>query len=248
MSDPEPRTRRAEAGTHADEEYAEPFLAGYAEGVRSALKDLIGQASRGHTVGELRMLMQSRLAHLPEEIELRRQRLLATPQVSPWAPVLAPTGPPRPWGGGGGVTPRPAAGTPILFREDRPRRAVELADSAAGRFDGLVVVSPDPPAFPSVSPERLHTLLVDPTSPTLTLESLAGRLNALLQTPGAKLVYLDAIETISLQDGGETAVRFVNWVLGQARAAGSAVVATIHPRALTAKDQSLLERAFQVVL
>ncbi len=247
MSDPSSPERDDEGGANPDEEYAETYLAGYAEGARSVLKDLLGQASRGPTVGELRFIVQSRLAHLPEEVGLRRQRLLAVPRASPWTPVLPRLGPPRPWGGGA-ASPRLVAGAQVLVREEHPRRAVELATEAAGRFPIIVIVSPDPPPFTEVPSGKIRAFVVGAGGPGLTLESLAGQMNGLMQTTGGALVYLDGIETISLQDGGETAIRFVNWVLAQARESGSAVVAAVHPRVLSPKDQSLLERAFQVVL
>jgi hypothetical protein len=247
VSDPSSPERPDETGTNPDEEYAETYLAGYVEGARSVLKDLLGQASHGRTVGELRVLVQSRLAHLPEEVELRRRRLLASPRASPWAPVLPRPGPPRPWGGGV-ASPRLVAGSQVLVREERPRRAVELAREAVGRFPIALIVSPDPPSFMDVPAEKLRTFVVGAGGPGLTPESLAGQLTGPMQAEGGALVYLDGIETISLQDGGETALRFVNWLLAQARESGSAVVAAVHPRVLSPKDQSLLERAFQVVL
>ena len=247
MSDPSPTEPTETTRGNPDEEYAETYLAGYTEGARTALKEILGQASRGHTVGELRFLLQSRLAHLSEEVELRRRRLLAAPRASPWGSLLSRPGPPRPWGGGA-AEPRIAPGSQVLVREERPRRALELARAAAARFGFMVVLSPEPPDFPGVPPEKLRAFVIGPAGPGTLLESLAGQVDPLLRGREGALVYLDAIETITLQYGPETSGKFVNWILARAREGGSAVVASIHPRVLPPKDQSLLERAFQVVL
>lgn len=248
MNDPSLPEGNGRPGPNPDEEYAETFLAGYADGARSVLKELLAQASRGHTVGELRFLVQSRLAHLPEELELRRKRLLAMPPRSPWgpAPSLRP-GPPRPWGVGT-PTLRLLAGSQVLVREERPRRAVELATEGASRFERLLVVSPDPPAFSEVPSEKVQRFVVGGPGAGPSLESLGGSLRGPLEAPGGALVYLDAVEAIALQDGAEPALKFVNWLVGYTRERENAVVAAVHPRIMTAKDQSLLERAFQVVL
>ena len=247
MSDDASPGPNGETGTGPDDDYAPTNLAGYHEGARSDLRDLLDQASRGHTVAELRLLVQSRLAHLPEELELRRRRLVALPRSSPWGLTPSHSGPPRPWGT------RPASvrvvpGSQVLVREERPHRAVELAREAAPRFGLLVVVSPDPPPFPGVPEAKRRTISLPAGGEGPSLESLAGQMGGLLRTPPGVLIYLDAIETVSLQDGAETALRFVNWVLAQAREHGGAVIAAVHPRVLPPKDQSLLERAFQVVL
>lgn len=247
MSDPNANGTNGDVGTNPDEEYAETYLAGYAEGARSVLKELLGQASRGHTVGELRFLVQSRLAHLPEEVELRRRRLLAAPQTSPWAPVLPRAGPPRPWGAAPPAL-RILPGSQVLVREERPRRAVELTLEGAARFSRLLVISPDPPTFSGVPPAKVERFVVAAAPGGATLEAIGGSVRGPLESREGALVYLDAVETIALQDGPETALRFVNWLLTYTRERPNAVVAAVHPRVLAAKDQGLLERAFQVVL
>ena len=68
----------------ADEEFARTYAAGYEEGVRSALREVLQHASRGHTAQELRILIESRLARLSEEVELKRKGLLAPPRRPAW--------------------------------------------------------------------------------------------------------------------------------------------------------------------
>lgn len=248
MNEGSPSERDESSATaNPDEQYAETFLAGYSEGARAALKEVLAQAARGHTVGELRMLVQSRLAHLPEELELRRRRLLAVPRTSPWQSLLPRRGPPRPWTGGS-PEPRVAPGSHILVREERPRRAVALAQEAAPRFSRVLVVSSDPPAFPRVAAESLRVFSVGSADAGPTLESIAGQMGREIPPEGGGLIYVDALETIALKDGPDTAVRFVLWLLDRARDARCAVVAAVHPRVLPPKDEGLLERAFQVVL
>ena len=66
--DPAPPAR--DDAPRPDEEYARTYADGYEEGVRSALREVLQHASRGHTAQELRILIESRLARLEEEVEL----------------------------------------------------------------------------------------------------------------------------------------------------------------------------------
>jgi hypothetical protein len=237
-----------------DEEFARTYAAGYEEGVRSALREVLGHASRGHTTAELRMLVESRLARLPEEAELKRRSMLAPPRQPAWASLLRPPVGARPWTLPIGTPAPPAVhvtlGGSLLVREERPRKAVELLREAAARFPRVVLLSLHPPDLPDLPPEQ--RLLIPLTAgsdgaPPPNPGEIGGRLRAPTEAPGGALVYLDALEFLATEHSLETTLRFVQWLGTQVASTGSAFLASVDPRALDVRDQSRLERAFQAV-
>src|SRR5271165_6451796 len=107
----------------ADELRAHAFADGYGEGLRDALRELL-QAARSSTPQELRWQIESRLARIPQEVELKRRALLGPPPHGGWdAPRrLVPAPPPTP------PAPSPTlagtlTGSGVLFREATPVNA-----------------------------------------------------------------------------------------------------------------------------
>ena len=260
MTDPEPATgtRTPDEEVPEDEEYARAYAAGYEEGIRSALREILLHSSRGHTAQELRMLAESRLARLSEEVDLKRKSLLAPPRRPAWGALLRP--PPNPatraWVApvrGAAPTVRLAAGASVLVREERPLRAVELLRGNASSFPRVVIVSLHPPELPEVPPA--HRLEIAPRAEAsaeggaerLRLSELGGRLRGPTEAPGGALVYVDSLEYFLNEEGAETTVRFAHWLVGQAQATGSTLVVSFDTRALDVKDASRLERAFPQV-
>ncbi len=246
MSDEDPA--RSDSETPVDEEYARTYADGYSEGVRNALREILSYAARGHTVAELRYLVQSRLAQLPDEVDHKRRALLALPRGgSTWGYASRGSAPPRPWPGiGGGV--RVGAGRTYLVRETRPRRALELVANAAPMFRGIAAISAVPPAFPGVDPGRVRSFPLSTTGEGPSIESLGGDVRAFLKEHPETLVYFDGLEEIHLHVGGDPTLRFVRWLTQETLSAGGALVAVVHPRTLEPKEQAALERFFQVLV
>jgi hypothetical protein len=236
-----------------DEEFARTYAAGYEEGVRSALREVLGHASRGHTTAELRMLIESRLARLSEEVELKRRSLLGPPRQPAWSALLRPAGGARPWQppvAGPPPLPRLAPGGTLLVREERPRRALEVLRENAARFPRVAIVSLHPPELPELRPEQrivvpLGTSGDGGEGTLLAPGEIGGRLKEPLEADGGALVYVDALEFLATEHTLETTLRFVQWLEQQAGTTGSAVLASIDPRALELRDLSRLERTFQ---
>jgi hypothetical protein len=238
-----------------DETFARTYAAGYEEGVRSALREVLGHASRGHTTAELRMLVESRLARLPEEAELKRRSMLAPPRQPAWASLLRPPVAPRPWSAPVGAPPPAAllvaAGGSMLVKEERPRRALELLRSGAAKFPRVVLISLHPPELSGVPVEQriVISLAGGPDgTPAPNPGEIGGRLREPTEAPGGALVYLDALEFLATEHSLETTLRFVQWLSNQVAATGSAFLASVDPRALDLRDLSRLERAFQSVV
>jgi hypothetical protein len=233
----------------ADEEYARTYASGYEEGLRSALREVLEHLTRGHTPQEVRMLVQGRLARLAEEVELKRRALLAPPRRTNWGPA------PRFPGTTVSAPPTPAPvglerGRSVLVREERPNRALAILRAEAARFPRTVIVSARPPELPAPLAARATVIPVGAGAgegtERLTLGEVGGRLKE--PTEGGALVYVDALEFFVLEDGPDVVARFVHWLVEQVQRTGSALVVSLDPRALEAREASRLERAFGQVV
>lgn len=252
MSAP-PRPRPPEPSADAppsDEEYARTYAAGYEEGLRSALRELLAHASRGHTNQELRALIQSRLARLADEVDLKRRSLLAPPRPRTWDGLSRP----RP-AGVGSVETVPAArlgpGASLLVCEERPRTGLEVVRANLGRFPRVVLVSPGVPDVGLAGSDRQLAIDVRNSGTAapdhLTPGEVLGRLKEPTESDGGALVYVDALEFFVTAEGLEVTQRFAQRLVEQVGRTGSALVVSFHPRSLEAKDQSRLERTFAQV-
>ncbi|HYA10732.1 MAG TPA: hypothetical protein VEH10_03565 [Thermoplasmata archaeon] len=239
----------------ADEEYARTYAAGYEEGLRTALRELLAHASRGRTNQELRALIQSRLARLAEEVDLKRRSLLAPPRTRPFGELVRE---PRSTGYLGGRVPT-AAGVPppvapkatVLVREVRPERAVELLRVSRPAFPRLALVSLRPPELGEPRGETLAVAVRESGGSSaghLSPGEVAGRLRAPLESPGGALVYVDALEFFVSEEGPEVTLRFARWLVEQVQATGSALIVSYDPRSLSGTDASRLERLFAEVV
>jgi hypothetical protein len=250
-----PRERSPEPDeAPADEEYARAYAAGYEEGIRSALREVLAHASRGRTNQELRALVQSRLARLSEEVDLKRRSVLGPPRPRPFgelartplsfaaAPALL----------SGGTRPPPVgAGETVLVREARPERAIDLLLASRERFPRTILVSPRPPELGRGAGEIIVVPVARSSSPSgtyLAPGQVAGRLRELLEQPGATLVYVDALESFVLTDGAEIMLRFVGWLVEEVGRHGSALIVSYDPRSLVGTDIGRLERLFSQVV
>ncbi len=240
----------------SEEEYARTYAAGYEEGVRSALREVLGHVARGHTPAELRMLVESRLARIKEEVDLKRRSMTAPPRQPTWSSLLRPPTAARPWvapvgPGPGPAAPRLGAGRSWLIREERPARALEVLRANAMEFPRVAIVSLHPPEVPGLAPDRRTEVSLGtggagggPPSPG----EISGQLRGPTEAPGGALVYVDALEFLTTENGLDMTLRFVNWLVGQVRDTGSALLVSFDARSLELKDASRLERVFQSVL
>jgi hypothetical protein len=244
-----------EAEPPADEEFARTYAAGYEEGVRSALREVLQHAARGHTAQELRILVESRLARLEEEVELKRRSLLAPPRRPAWGTLLRAPQPTRPWAPPIGGVPNPVrvgAGRSILVREERPTKAVDLLRASAHDFPRCALVSLRPPELPGVSPERRVEIVPNASELAgggrLSPGEIGGHLRGPTEATGGALVYVDALEYLSGEYGLELTLKFVQWLVGQVEQTASALIVSFDRRSLDSREESRLERPFQTVL
>ena len=248
-SRPSPPPDRGEAP--AGDEYARAFSEGYGEGLREALKEMLQHASRGHTAQELRLLVESRLARVREDVELKRKSLVNPPSRTAWGAVLrapAPAEVPSPVGRAADSV---RAGAAYLFREERPNRAAAAVASAGARFPRLLAISVRPPAFrapPGVALEYVEVQLSSDPETTTGPTKLSGRIRTAVEAPGGALVYFDAFETLATEVGFEPMLKFITWLNQLVAANESAAVVSVDPATLDPRSWSLLQRAFANVL
>jgi hypothetical protein len=236
--------RRRVAG---DDEYIEGYAKGYGDGLREALREVRAHTSRGASPQELRMIIESRLSRIADDVEVRRKGLLAPPRRPPWNSLLRPStaagwSPPRV-----ALPVAPVApGSSVLVREVRPERAIELVRKSAPSYRSVVLVSRRPPDVPGASVTTIVPAARagggDPGA--LEPEVFAGRI-ADLVAQGSVLTYLDEVEFLASEYGAAPTIQILQWFTSRAVANGSSVVAVVHPNAFAAREMSTVERAFQ---
>ncbi|HEV2316442.1 MAG TPA: hypothetical protein VGV89_02565 [Thermoplasmata archaeon] len=233
-----------------DSAYADGYAAGYGEGIRESLREILQHASRGHTAAELRVLIESRLARIPEDVELKRKSLMAPPRRPSWGPLLrAP----------GSLTPEPPPALPAvlpgnsyLFREERPDRGARFFQQLAGSHDVVVWLSvQDPPAWP-VPPEKVIALRPTPpsangASPAVGPSEAAGQIQHAGGPESRVAVYVDSLEFFLTEYGHETTMRFASWLGTWPRGTRAVAVVSVDPGTLEERERHLLQRAFSVI-
>lgn len=243
---PGPPEERGEADVPGDE-YARAYAEGYGEGLREALRELLQHVSRGHTAQELRILVESRLARVREDMELKRRSLLHPPARTAWSAVLRPpAGPAAPPAANPTVV-VVAPGESCLFREVAPQRALASASASSDRFARVVAVSLRPPDLRLPPGRELQFLEVrlsnDPATSTGPTR-LSGSLRGAIEDDRGALVYLDAFESLATEAGFEPMLKFITWLVQLAAAHRSAVIVSVDPATLDPRSMSLLQRAF----
>jgi hypothetical protein len=252
VSDPDRTPPRDAPDTEppADEEYARTYADGYEEGVRSALREILQHTSRGHTAQELRILAESRLARLGEEVELKRKSVLAPPRRPAWNSLLRAPQPVRAPGPTISSVLRSgvplSAGRSVLVREERPDRGPEIVREHATDFPRTVLVSTRPPDIPGLPEERRRAIPIGTggAAPPLSPGEIGGRLREPTEAPGGALVYVDGLEFLISEYSFDTALKFVTWLVAKVEETGSALVVSFDRRSLDVREMSRLERAF----
>jgi hypothetical protein len=235
----------------ADEEYAEAYSEGYGEGLREAFREVLSHVGRGHTVGEIRVLVESRLARIRDDVSAKRRNILGPPRRPAWGALLRPPARARPEPM---PAPRLAKGTSYLFREDRPHHALSFVSRAGAEYRRILCVTTNPPEFVGVPRNRVEVLRLALPSPGLGASEgeldpggLGGRIKEATEETGGALVYLDALEVMSTEYSLDTTLKFVNFVTAQVARTGSAFVASVDPGTLEDRDLRRLQRSFNNV-
>ncbi len=231
----------------ADEVAAHAYADGYGEGLREGLRDVLQHASRGHTAQELRWLIESRLARVPEEVELKRRALLGPPRRVDWEALLRPpvarrSGPP--------TLETTLEGTSLLFREDRPARALSFVAARWRPYGRVVHVGPPGDPSPDVPPESLLRLPLDasgrasPEAGTLSPGEAAGRIDALL-AEGTALVYVGGLAVQVREEGIDATQRFLEWLARRLRQRSGLLVASADPATFEEIDFRRIQAGFE---
>ncbi|HEV2230676.1 MAG TPA: DUF835 domain-containing protein [Thermoplasmata archaeon] len=251
MTDPPPDPADDGRPAEGDDEYARAYADGFGEGLREALKEVLQHASRGHTTQELRLIVESRLARVAEDVDRKRRSLVRPPRRPAWGALLRGPEPPAPWS----PTPqnlsiaRVGVGQTVLFREERPARAIEALERSQSGFPRLLLITIHPPTLSTASEGKAEIVRVapasnDPGRSGISPGEIGGRLRAATESPGGALVYLDALEFLTTEYSVETSLKFLHFATTQAIDSRSALIASVDPNALDPRDLSRVQRAF----
>ena len=244
-----PGTVGGPEGAAGDDDFARAYSEGYGEGLREAFREMLQHASRGHTASELRILIESRLARVKEDIELKRHSVLSPPRRPSWGSMLRPPAP--------SVAPDPPLGPASvgrgeawLFREEGGRSGAEFAAASASGFPRVLAISLRTPTFPGVLPERVTVVPVSAGGAPGSVvhpTDLSGRIRSAAEADGGAFVYLDAFDTLTTEVGIETMLKFVAWLVGEMHTTGSSAVVAVDPATLDERSMALLQRTFDRV-
>jgi hypothetical protein len=259
VNEPRPPGRMldARANPAPDESYAQAYCDGYAEGLREAFREMLANASRGHTAQELRMLVESRLARIPEDVEVKRRSVLGPPRKVTWGPLLRTPAPPP---AATGPTPRrPVGSVPpgesCLFFERRPGLAVQCLASSHAGYALVLVISQHPPELKEVPRAKMEVIRprsskpeMGPSPQTADLGQIAARISSALETPAGVLIYIDALEFLLTENSVETTLKFVNWITNQVANSPNTVIACVDPDALGPEARGRFQRSFNILV
>jgi uncharacterized protein DUF835 len=234
-----------------DEQYADAYSEGYGEGLREAFREVLSHVGRGHTVGEIRVLVESRLARIRDDVASKRRNVLGPPRRPAWGALLRPPAAAHPEPES---LPRIARGNSYLFREDRPAHALAFVSRAGAEYPRILCITTKPPEFVGVPRNRIEVLRLALPSPGSSISEgeldpggLGGRIKEATETTGGALVYLDAVEVMSTEYSLDTTLKFVNFVTAQVANTGSVLVASVDPGTLEERDLRRLQRSFNIV-
>ncbi|MCI4336480.1 MAG: hypothetical protein L3K17_04705 [Thermoplasmata archaeon] len=235
--------RPPRTGGAADEEYADAYAEGYAEGLREALREMLQHAARGHTAHELRFLIESRLARLKEDVELKRRSLLAPPKrTTAYTPMFrsAPSATPVP-----ALAPLGKGDAGVVF-EESPERSLAVLALSAPAFPRVVVIGFHRPALPGIPESKVTFLSVaDAQSPEASRpESILGQVAEAMGAREGALVYCDALEALATTIRVDGTLKFVQWLAAEAGRTGSALLVSVGPRSFSEQERSTLRRLF----
>jgi hypothetical protein len=250
---PGERVRARPAADPGSEEGAGAYSRGFGDGVRSALREMMAWAARGHTPAELRIFAESRLAHLDEEVALKRRTLLSAPRAIPLENLLRSRGPdPRP------SFPPLLPGYTYLFLEERPQLARRFVLEALPRLGGTLGLTRLAGELRrSIPSDRLQVLDLgvestveqgaEPASSNVS--GLTGRVQDFLsREKEAMMVYLEALDFLNVWNGFESTMKFLYWASGEIRRHRGVLLVSTDPEAFTLSQVKTLERDFNHVV
>lgn len=235
------------------DEGAGAYSRGFGDGVRSALREMMAWAGRGHTPAELRIFAESRLAHLDEEVALKRRTLLSAPRAIPLENLLRLRGPDsRP------AFPPLLPGYTYLFLEERPQLAHRFVVESLPRLGGALgltrlagdlrrIAPPDRLQILDLGVESTNEPGAEPASSNVS--GLTGRVQDFLASEkGPMMVYVEALDYLNTINGFESSIKFLYWVTGEIRRHHGVLLVSTVPEVFTLSQVKTLERDFNHVV
>lgn len=268
---------RAEEGIVVEGEEARPAMGrlpprasgesdyskGFEDGTKEALREVLSFVARGHSASEVRLLAETRLAHLDEETDHRRSRLLPPPRriaLDTLLQVKVKDGPGSPETSR--TPPPPLPGFSYLFQEAVPTLARGfLGQVLAGGMPVVALTRHPQDLLPLTQGHGLLVLTIgggpdgereETQTGVQSMEadagSLTGRLVRFQERSGGQTgCYLDAFEYLVTEWGFERAIRFVHWLNTAVQKSKGVLILSADPDSLDPLQLSSLKKDFSIL-
>jgi hypothetical protein len=231
------------------------YSRGWGDGVRDALNFVSRLVVRGHTPQEIRVFLDSRLAHLDEEVSLKRKTLLSSPTGIPVESLVRvqPRGAAAP-----SSFPPAVPGYSYLFLEETRSVARAYVKGLLPHVGRALALTRLPSEVRRIAPPQELVMLhlgtetstedgVEPAESSPT--QLTGKVELFLtRTPAPALVYLEAFEYLITTNNLELATRFCYFIHTRAQTHRAIFVASVDPEAVPAEGVATLRRDFNHVV
>lgn len=214
------------------------YLRGYEEGLRDAWEEFIRMTTRGHNISEVRLIAKSWLTDIESRVEAKRRTYVEEPERQ----VPAPRG----------REPTLKPGESCLFKETSPEGGLSTFSSLSQDGKGICIMRRHPETVRERLPMGELALLwltrseeeeagVAHISPT-NLVKLTSTILRLMEGDARPVVYLDAVEYLSSQNGFDQVLKFIQKVNEEVVLRRGNFLVSLSPEALEARQVQLIAR------
>jgi hypothetical protein len=234
---------------------------GFEDGVRNALREILSYIVKGHSANEIRLLAETRLAHMEEETMERRKSLVVSPRRLPidsLMPVVAQSN----RSAGEKVATPMMNGYSYLFQEKTPTQAREFLGRVLEAGLPVVAMTRLPQELSALCSKGMLTVLridegatedskgensVGVRSVDANPSFLTGAVTRFQEKMGPRVgAYLDAFDYLESEYGYENAIRFVHWLNTLAQKQSGVLIVSTDPEGLDNRKMVQLRSDFNI--
>ncbi len=214
------------------------FLKGYEAGLREAWEEFVRLTTRGHNISEVRLIAKSWITGLEERLAAKAE---AYAEPAEEAPPARPTRRVD-------LTP----GESCVFREASPKASLEAFAQLSQAGRGICVMRRHPETVRDRLPLGELALIwltraeaeesgVAHVSPT-NLVQLTSTLLSLMDSERPPVVYMDAVEYLTSQNGFDQVLRFLQKLNEEVVLRRGNLLVSLDPEALKPQEVQLIAR------